>query len=160
MKTVAGTPNSRDHTGARAPLLSHATARPQHAGTSFESQAQKGRQAVVKSQHAGTSQRYEPGSLPSRPGPQRLLTIGRLGVRSAGPSPSLSVAPSIDVFDYLAGYQDVPEPAVRVRECRSRSAPACSCLDRRAAAAPLSGVGNALPISGPPGWPAASRTAA
>src|SRR2546430_9733038 len=77
MKTVAGTPNSRDHTGARAPLLSHATARPQHAGTSFESQAQKGRQAVVKSQHAGTSQRYEPGSLPSRPGPQRLLTIGR-----------------------------------------------------------------------------------
>src|SRR6266699_3358623 len=81
MKTVAGTPNSRDHTGARAPLLSHATARPQHAGTSFESQAQKGRQAVVKSQHAGTSQRYEPGSLPSRPGPQRLLTIGRVGAR-------------------------------------------------------------------------------
>jgi hypothetical protein len=75
----------------------------------------------------------------------------RLGVRSAGPSPSLSVAPSIDVFDYLAGYQDVPELTVRVRECRSRSSPACSCLDRRAAAAPLSGRGNALPICGPAG---------
>src|SRR6185312_9769905 len=42
VKTVAGTPNSRDYTGARAPLLSHATARPRHAGTSFESQARKG----------------------------------------------------------------------------------------------------------------------
>jgi hypothetical protein len=83
----------------------------------------------------------------------------RLGVRSAGPSPSLSVVPSIDVFDYLAGYQDVPELTVRVRECMSRSSPACSCLDRRAAAAPLSGRGNALSISGPAGWPAASRTA-
>src|SRR5207249_2144744 len=41
---------------------------------------------------------------------------------------------STDVFDYLAGYQDVPELTVRVRECRSRSSPACSCLDRRAAA--------------------------
>ncbi len=39
--TAAGTPNSRDHTGARAPLLSHATARPRQAGTSFESQAQQ-----------------------------------------------------------------------------------------------------------------------
>ena len=38
-----------------------------------------------------------------------------LGARSAGPSPSLSVAPSIDVFGYLAGYPAVPEPAVRVR---------------------------------------------
>ena len=83
----------------------------------------------------------------------------RLGVRSAGPSPSLSVAPSIDVFGCLAGYQDVPELTVRVHECMSRSSPACSCLDRRAAAAPLSGRGNALPICGPAGWPAASRTA-
>src|SRR5213075_3176564 len=66
---------------------------------------------------------------------------------------------STDVFDYLAGYQDVPELTVRVRECRSRSSPACSCLDRRAAAAPLSGRGNALPICGPAGWPAANRTA-
>jgi hypothetical protein len=41
VKTVTGTPNSRDNTGARAPLLSHATARPRHAGTSFESQAQQ-----------------------------------------------------------------------------------------------------------------------
>jgi hypothetical protein len=102
-----------------------------------------------------------PDSLPSQPGPHRLRgsSIRRLGVRSAGPSPSLSVVSSIDVFDYLAGYQDVPELTVRVRECRSRSSPACSCLDRRAAAAPLSGRGNALPISGPASWPAANRTA-
>ena len=30
VKTVAGTPNSRDHTRARAPLSSHVTARPRH----------------------------------------------------------------------------------------------------------------------------------
>jgi hypothetical protein len=39
-ETVAGTPNSRDPCLALAPLLSHATARPRQAGTSFESQAQ------------------------------------------------------------------------------------------------------------------------
>jgi hypothetical protein len=59
--------------------------------------------------------------------------------------------PSIDVFDYLVGYQNVPELTVRVRECMSRSAPACFFLDRRAAAAPLGGRGKALPISGPAG---------
>jgi len=32
----------------------------------------------MRARPAGTSQRYEPGSLPSRPGPQRLLTIGRI----------------------------------------------------------------------------------
>src|SRR5439155_8547673 len=70
MKTVAGTPNSRNHSGARAPLLSHATARPRHAGTSFESQAQHGGPAAdIRARPAGTSQRNEPGSLPSRPGP-------------------------------------------------------------------------------------------
>src|SRR5215470_1506033 len=75
--TVAGTPNSRDLTGARAPLLSHTTARSRHAGTSFESQATRaGRR--LESQPTGTPQRYEPGSLPSRPGSQRLPTIGRL----------------------------------------------------------------------------------
>jgi hypothetical protein len=47
VKTVAGTPNSRNHSGTRAPLLSHATARPRHAGTSFESQTpQGGRQRI------------------------------------------------------------------------------------------------------------------
>src|ERR1700746_2589382 len=50
MKTVAGTPNSRNHTRARAPLLSHATARPRHAGTSFESQAQQGAGSGSESQ--------------------------------------------------------------------------------------------------------------
>ena len=33
--------------------------------------------APWRSQHAGTSQRYEPSSLPSLLGPQRLPAIGR-----------------------------------------------------------------------------------
>src|SRR5690242_19337275 len=67
-RTVAGTPNSRDLTGARAPLLSHTTARSRQASTSFESQATRaGRR--LESQPAGTPQRYESGSLPSRQGP-------------------------------------------------------------------------------------------
>ena len=78
-ETVAGTPNSRDPCLALAPLLSHATARPRQAGTSFESQAQRaGRR--LKSQPTGTSRRYDPGSLPSRPGPRRLLTIRRISL--------------------------------------------------------------------------------
>ena len=32
----------------------------------------------MRTSPTGTSQRYEPGSPPSRPGPQRLLTIGRI----------------------------------------------------------------------------------
>jgi transposase len=44
----------------------------------------------------GTPQRYGPGSLPSRPDPQRLRTIRRLRARSPWPSPSLSVTPSAD----------------------------------------------------------------
>src|SRR5262245_57990925 len=91
MKTVAGTPNSRDNTGARAPLLSHATARPRHAGTSFESQAQQGPAADMRARPTGTSQRYEPGSLPSRPGPQRLPTIGRISRAGRRPAWSPSV---------------------------------------------------------------------
>jgi hypothetical protein len=45
----------------------------------------RGRQAEVKSQPTGTSQRYEPGSPPSGPGPQRLPTIGR----DCAPGPKL-----------------------------------------------------------------------
>jgi hypothetical protein len=84
---VAGTPNSRDDTGAsrssfeprhgEAPARWHVVNKPSPA---------TGRQAAVESQHAGTSQRYEPGSLPSRPGPQRLLTIGRLRARAVDQS--------------------------------------------------------------------------
>src|SRR5215510_1694043 len=82
-RTVAGTPNSRDLAGARAPLLSHTTARSRQASTSFESQATRaGRR--LESQPTGTSQRYDPGALPSRPGSQRLLTIGRLRARPGG----------------------------------------------------------------------------
>ena len=74
-------------------LLSHTTARPRQAGTSFESQTPKpGRQAAQEPSPTGTPQRYGPGSLPSRPGPQRLRTIRRLGARSPRPCPSLSVA--------------------------------------------------------------------
>ena len=46
VRTVAGTPNSRNHSGARAPLLSHATARPRHAGTSFEAKPSRSRQRI------------------------------------------------------------------------------------------------------------------
>ena len=56
-KTVAGTPDSRTFV-ALTPLLSHATARPRQAGTSFESQAQQGGRRM-KSQPTGTSQRYD-----------------------------------------------------------------------------------------------------
>jgi len=42
------------------------------------SQAQQEPAADMRTGPTGTSQRYEPGSLPSRPGPQRLPTIGRL----------------------------------------------------------------------------------
>jgi hypothetical protein len=75
LTTVAGTPNSRDHICARAPLLSHATARPRRAGTSFESQAQQtGRR--IENQPTGTSQRYDPGSPPSRPGRNAYQQLG------------------------------------------------------------------------------------
>ena len=51
---------------AFAPLLRHATARPRRGGTLFESQATPvGRR--LWSQPAGTSQRYGPDALPSRP---------------------------------------------------------------------------------------------
>ena len=68
-------------------------------------------------------------------GPRSSRTERRLGARSAGPSPSLSVAPSIDVFGYLAGVPGCtgtngPRPRVQKQ-----------VLTGRAAAAPLSGVG-------------------
>jgi len=52
MKTVAGTPNSRKAKPGNGPA------------------------AVLRARPAGTSQRYEPDSLPSRPGPQRLQQLG------------------------------------------------------------------------------------
>jgi hypothetical protein len=53
----------------RAPLLSHATARPRQAGTSFGSQTQDRSAGGSGANPTGTSQRYGPGSLPSRPDP-------------------------------------------------------------------------------------------
>jgi hypothetical protein len=47
--------------------LSHATARPRQAGTSFESQATTSRQAVREPAHRDLST-LRPDSLPSRPG--------------------------------------------------------------------------------------------
>ena len=78
--TISWSSSQRSHspraTSCRtAPLMSHATARPRQAGTSFESQATSAAGSGYESQPTGTSQRYDPGSLPSRPGPQRLPTI-------------------------------------------------------------------------------------
>src|SRR5580704_18892653 len=69
VKTVAGTPDSRDHTGARAPLLSHATARPRHAGTSFESQAPQGAGSGYESQACRdlSTLRARLTAIPARP---------------------------------------------------------------------------------------------
>jgi len=57
-RTVAGTPNSRTFV-ALTPLLSHATARPRPAGTSFESQPQQGAAGGRRARPTGTSQRYD-----------------------------------------------------------------------------------------------------
>ena len=63
---MAGTPNSRTFV-ALAPLLSHATARPRQASTSFVSQAKPaGRR--LESQLTGDLSTLRPGSLPSRSG--------------------------------------------------------------------------------------------
>src|SRR5580704_13295984 len=69
VKTVAGTPNSRNHSGARAPLLSHATARPRHAGTSFESQAQQRAGSGSESQACRdlSTLRAQLTAIPARP---------------------------------------------------------------------------------------------
>jgi hypothetical protein len=65
---------------ALAPLLSHATARPRPAGTSFVSQPSRAA-GGSRARPTGTSQRYDPDSLPSRPGPHHLpeVSIRRLG---------------------------------------------------------------------------------
>jgi hypothetical protein len=57
-----------DHIGARAPLTSHATARPRQADGSFRRPCPaKGRQAESGARPTATSKRYEPGALLSRP---------------------------------------------------------------------------------------------
>ncbi len=76
-ETVAGTPNSRNLVGARASFEPR-HGEPQQASTSFESKPHKGAGRRLKSQPIRTSQRYKPSSLPSRPGPRRLLTIRRI----------------------------------------------------------------------------------
>jgi hypothetical protein len=68
-KTVAGTPNSRTYV-ALTPFLSHATARPRQAGTSFGSQPRQGGRRD-KSQPTGTSQRYDPAHF--HPGQVRTV---------------------------------------------------------------------------------------
>jgi hypothetical protein len=63
--------------------MSHATARPRQAGKPSGSQTQNRPAGGSGANPTGTPQRYRPGSLPSRPDPQRLRTIRRLGARSA-----------------------------------------------------------------------------
>ena len=72
-RTVAGTPNSGT-IAAFMPLLSHTTARPRPAGTSFESQPQQGGRRK-KSQANRDLSTLRPDSLPSRPGPHRLPQV-------------------------------------------------------------------------------------
>ena len=84
-KTVAGTPNSRTFV-AFAPLLSHATARPRQASTSFGSQARPAGRQIREPAHRDLST-LRPGSLPSRSRPHRLpqVSVRRLLERSAIP---------------------------------------------------------------------------
>ena len=72
-KTVAGTPDSKDLHGARA-SLSHATARPRQAGTSFGSQPIRGGRRLESQANRDLST-LRPDSLPSRPDPYRLPEV-------------------------------------------------------------------------------------
>jgi len=68
-RTVASTPNSRTFV-ALAPLLSHATARPRQAGTSFGSQAQQGgRRFESRASRDLSTLRPRLTSIPARPAP-------------------------------------------------------------------------------------------
>jgi len=77
---------------ALAPLLNHATAKPRPAGTSFVSQPSRAA-GGSRARPTGTSQRYDPDSLPSRPGPHHLpeVSIRRLGAPARGQVPPRSV---------------------------------------------------------------------
>ena len=90
-RTVAGTPNSR----TRAALASF---EPRH-GEAPASRHVVRKPALIRAaggtraRPAGTSQRYDPDALPSRPGPHRLfkVSIRRECARSPRPHVSLSV---------------------------------------------------------------------
>jgi len=58
--------------------MSHATARPGKLARRSKARPQAQPAADMRTSPTGTSQRYDPGSLPSRPGPRRLPTIGRI----------------------------------------------------------------------------------
>ena len=101
-RTVAGTPNSRTFV-ALTPLLSHATARPRQAGTSFGSQPQQGGRRK-KSQANRDLSTLRPDSLPSRPGPHRLpkVSIGR------------ECAPSLEAKADYTAWRSVPPSGYRL----------------------------------------------
>ena len=80
LRTVAGTPDSRD---SHVPLASHVTARPRQADTSFDSQTIIGRHR--RSDPAGAPRRYE---NPSRR--LRLLNQAWTCLRAAAPAPPRS----------------------------------------------------------------------
>jgi hypothetical protein len=85
-----------------------------------------GRQAEVKSQHTGTSQRYEPGSLPSRPSPQRLTTIGA-GLCAADASELVTACDRLSRRDLRAVASPLAPATARLACClgssRARSVP-------------------------------------
>ena len=85
---MAGTPNSRTF-AELTPLLSHATARPRPAGTSFESQTQQGGRRIESQTNRDLST-LRPDSLPSRPGPHRLPQVSIRRISHAGNIPSVT----------------------------------------------------------------------
>jgi hypothetical protein len=114
-RTVAGTPNSRTF-AELTPLLSHATARPRPAGTSFESQTQQGA--------AGGSRAKPTGQL-------RLQTRRprRTGRSPACPRLCSLLLPGRTVSVLLATGRD-PQHRAELRElpCRKQNPGACTCL--------------------------------
>src|SRR5215469_5929628 len=79
----------------------------------------------MRARPTGTSQRYEPGSLPSRPGPQRLPTIGRILACASLRSSRKVARPTAAERLHVAGADgsSALQPAVREQMPRtSRSA--------------------------------------
>jgi hypothetical protein len=122
---VAGTPNSRTLV-AFAPLLSHATARPRQASTSFGSQARPaGRR--LQSQLTGTSQRYDLAHChPGQAAPSTPVSVRRLLARVTSTVPGLSprAGPTCRCAGSVQGNQCCPGlslPSTGRRPCPLRA---------------------------------------
>src|SRR5437763_5064573 len=92
--TVAGTPNSTDLAGTRAPLMSHATARPRQAGTSFQSQTQQRAGSGYENQPTGdlSTPRARLTAIPARPATPTHNWADIACRTAAGLSPSVTKA--------------------------------------------------------------------